>query len=80
MTEVGYLVSAQGCKDESFFPHDAIWELLLPILVPCIAQGKCELGQLGITELERKAPAFNFKGQEGESSAPAGVRPSEGPV
>lgn len=62
-----YLVSAQGCKDESFFPDNAIWELLLPILVPSTSQGKCELSQLGFAELERKASAFSFKGRESAS-------------
>lgn len=70
VTEMVYLVAAQGCKDESFFPHNAIWELLLPILVPSTPQGKGELGQLGFAELERKAFAFNLKGKEGRALCP----------
>lgn len=70
VTEIVYLVSAQGCEDESFFPHNTIWELLLPILVPSIPQGERELGQLGFTELERKASAFNSKGKGGRALQP----------
>lgn len=70
VTEMVYLVAAQGCKDESFFPHNAIWELLLPILVPSTPQGKGELGQLGFAELRERPLLSISKGRKGELFAP----------
>lgn len=46
-----HLIPAQGCEDESVLPHDAVWELLLPVLILRGPQGECELGELGLAEL-----------------------------
>lgn len=46
-----YLVPAQGREDEPVLSHNAIWKLLLPVLILCCPQGERELGELGLTEL-----------------------------
>lgn len=67
MIEASYLVAAQGRKDEPVLPHDAVWELLLPIFILCGPQSKCELGELGFTELsERNTSVFNFEVKDKE--------------
>lgn len=77
-----YLVSAQGREDESVLPHNAVWELLLSILILSCPQGKCELGELGLAELSERKPlmrqwpllttASSFQGEGGDCCSPPG--------
>ena len=54
-----HLIPAQGREDESILAHNAVWELLLPVLILRGPQGKRELGELGLTELSgRRLPSL----------------------
>lgn len=64
-----YLVPAQGCEDESVLSHNAVWELLLPILILCCPQGERELGELGLIELLEINYLLSFQVKGGDWSS-----------
>lgn len=76
-----YLVPTQGREDESILTHDAVWELLLAILILSRPQGECELGELGLTELSERSLLSASRWREETGLQPTGplTVPTMGP-